>query len=402
MRIKVDPDRLRSAAQQLSSTSSELQNLSSRLGGAMGELDWEARRTAGVDGDVARVRSLANDLANRAGRLAAYLNSKARTFEDADRQGVANAQVVNGMFSDWRRQWMQSGFQARMAYPADEVQRQLGLGTVTGSAGPASVPVAIPGQDEVSDPMGSALSRFNDVASSHWFDLFKGLTAASLLTYVARNGNIIIYGARGAKEAAGLSPYLNIIGTSNLPAHMAEQGLPHLSRSFLAGSFVSAAFEWWKHRDNYQSRQGANFFAAVTVDGVIGATKGFAAQSLGAWAGAFIAGAVVGAVGLTVAAPAVAAGAIMVGGVVGAVTLGWILDKGFEALDNRFQVRDKAIGAVTTAYNYVGQQVSSAYRAATQTARNAAANVDSTLRKAASAVTGLVGGIFGSQPSFAG
>lgn len=88
-RILVVPEQLRSLSTQLRQTSRELNAISGRVGGALGELDWEARQKAGVDGVAGDARSRASALASQAETMAQYLIGKAQAFEAADQQGAA-------------------------------------------------------------------------------------------------------------------------------------------------------------------------------------------------------------------------------------------------------------------------------------------------------------------------
>jgi len=87
-RIIVIPEQLRSFSNQWQQTASGLHSIEGRLTNAWNGLDWEARQKAGVEGRVYQARSQANALANQAEAFARYLQSKANTFEEADRQGV--------------------------------------------------------------------------------------------------------------------------------------------------------------------------------------------------------------------------------------------------------------------------------------------------------------------------
>lgn len=88
-RITVIPERLRSLSTQLSQTAQELTALEGRLNSTMSGLDWEARQKAGIDNEVAQIRSQGRALAERAAGLARYVADKAEAFETADRQSAS-------------------------------------------------------------------------------------------------------------------------------------------------------------------------------------------------------------------------------------------------------------------------------------------------------------------------
>ena len=93
-RIVVVPESLTSLAGELRRAAGDLQAVQSRLGGALGSLDWEARQKAGVDGQVSAARSRASALAGEAEALAAYLAARAQAFLEADRQGASGLAQV--------------------------------------------------------------------------------------------------------------------------------------------------------------------------------------------------------------------------------------------------------------------------------------------------------------------
>lgn len=142
MRIIVDPDHLRSLAQQLRSTSSELSGVSNRVGNAASGLDWEARQRIGMDSQVNNARSQAAALASRADELARYLDAKAQRFEEADRQGVSAIDKVSSVWTELQHGWM-SGPGAMSSFPASNIQGLLNLGAITGGI-PAVERTAIP------------------------------------------------------------------------------------------------------------------------------------------------------------------------------------------------------------------------------------------------------------------
>jgi len=88
MRILVQPERLRQAAQELRRAQEGWQVQSARLRQVFGGLDWETRQQLTVEAQVQQAVSLAESLAARAGEQAAFLEAAAARFEQADRQGA--------------------------------------------------------------------------------------------------------------------------------------------------------------------------------------------------------------------------------------------------------------------------------------------------------------------------
>ena len=93
-RIVVKPEALRAFSAQLQQAANDLRAVGGRVGGALGSLDWEARQKAGVDGQVNDARARTNALASQAEDLARYLRTKAQAFEEADRQGEVDLQLI--------------------------------------------------------------------------------------------------------------------------------------------------------------------------------------------------------------------------------------------------------------------------------------------------------------------
>lgn len=93
-RIIVVPESLRSLSSQLQRAGQEINAISSRVSGALGGLDWEARQKAGVDSQANDARSRASALASQAEALARYLANKAQAFEQADAQSTADLDSV--------------------------------------------------------------------------------------------------------------------------------------------------------------------------------------------------------------------------------------------------------------------------------------------------------------------
>jgi len=88
MRILVQPERLRQAAQELRRAQESWQGQAARLRQVFSNLDWETRQRLEVEGQVQQAVSLAESLAARAGEKASFLEAAAARFEQADRQGA--------------------------------------------------------------------------------------------------------------------------------------------------------------------------------------------------------------------------------------------------------------------------------------------------------------------------
>lgn len=88
MRIVVVPEGLRQNAALLRQAEAEWQALAQRLRSAYQSLDWEAHTAASVEGQVQQALTLAQALARRAQEQAAFLESAAARFEQADGQGA--------------------------------------------------------------------------------------------------------------------------------------------------------------------------------------------------------------------------------------------------------------------------------------------------------------------------
>ncbi|MGC8857010.1 MAG: C39 family peptidase [Anaerolineae bacterium] len=89
MRILVVPERLRQNAAVLRQAGAEWRAQAARLRSMYQALDWEARSAANVEGQVEQSLRLAESLAQKAEAQAAFLESAAARFEQADGQGAA-------------------------------------------------------------------------------------------------------------------------------------------------------------------------------------------------------------------------------------------------------------------------------------------------------------------------
>ncbi|MDQ2806778.1 MAG: hypothetical protein M3Z04_07665 [Chloroflexota bacterium] len=120
----------------------QLHQLAQAVSAAAGALDWEARHRAGVDGDIAQARQLAQTLAGQADTLAHLLARKADAFAAADQQGVQSLGPIHSAFTQIQQEWMQ-GVGARYAYPTATVNHLMQLGTAPNERVSEVIPVGI-------------------------------------------------------------------------------------------------------------------------------------------------------------------------------------------------------------------------------------------------------------------
>lgn len=88
-RILVQPEHLRDLAVQCRRQADDLRLELSRLGAALGSLDWQIREMAQVENTWHSARGRGYSLAEQAEALAHYLDRKAQAFADADNAGAA-------------------------------------------------------------------------------------------------------------------------------------------------------------------------------------------------------------------------------------------------------------------------------------------------------------------------
>jgi len=144
MRILVNPDQLRALSAQLQQVAGDLQGVESRVGGALGGLDWEARQKVGVEGQVAHARSQARSLAARAEEMGRYLAGKAQAFEEADGQGVGGVGQVSNVFIEAQQQWMRGPLGPWLSFPGQEVVNLMRLGELSSFSPVEVLPLLIP------------------------------------------------------------------------------------------------------------------------------------------------------------------------------------------------------------------------------------------------------------------
>jgi len=88
MRILVQPEHLRQVGEELHRAQESWQAQAARLRSLLAGLDWEIRQKANVDAQVQEAIRLAEHLAARSGESAAFLETAAARFEQADAEGV--------------------------------------------------------------------------------------------------------------------------------------------------------------------------------------------------------------------------------------------------------------------------------------------------------------------------
>jgi uncharacterized protein YukE len=150
-RIVVVPENLRSLSSQLQRAGQEINAISSRVGGALGGLDWEARQKAGVDSQANDARGRASAMASQAEAMARYLIGKAQAFEQADQQGATDLQVVIDKYP------------IPMPVPTPE---------------PGGTPVSLPSLDTVFDVFKASLSTVSLFVTSLGLDAVKVFAGA--------------------------------------------------------------------------------------------------------------------------------------------------------------------------------------------------------------------------------
>jgi len=134
MRILVQPERLRQAAQELRWAQESWQGQAARLRQVFSNLDWETRQRLEVEGQVQQAVALAESLAARAGEKAAFLEAAAARFEQADSQGAQGLGRVEYIIlhPEWFIPWDFSWTDLRSVLPLTRLVPLAGGGTVTG------------------------------------------------------------------------------------------------------------------------------------------------------------------------------------------------------------------------------------------------------------------------------
>jgi len=141
MRILVQPERLRQAAQELRRAEESWQAQAARLRQVFAGLDWETRQRLGVESQVQQAISLAQGLAARAGEKASFLEATAARFEQADAQGAqAIGQVLGAAIApaagwlpgglspvEWLFSWLGGG-----RVPITRLLPLVGVGAIAG------------------------------------------------------------------------------------------------------------------------------------------------------------------------------------------------------------------------------------------------------------------------------
>jgi len=134
MRILVQPERLRQAAQELRRAQESWQGQAARLRQVFSNLDWETRQRLEVEGQVQQAVALAESLAARAGEKAGFLEAAAARFDQADSQGAQGLGRVEYIIlhPEWFIPWNFSWTDLRSVLPLTRLVPLAGGGTVTG------------------------------------------------------------------------------------------------------------------------------------------------------------------------------------------------------------------------------------------------------------------------------
>ncbi len=110
MRILVDPDLLRTAAQQMRRAFDDLRQSVDRAHKSLDRVQWDMQQKPIMEKHAAETRSKGLELAGRGEELAAALKRAADRFESADRDGVADIVQFEGGIRGWRaQQWARYG-----------------------------------------------------------------------------------------------------------------------------------------------------------------------------------------------------------------------------------------------------------------------------------------------------
>jgi len=311
VRIIVNPEQLRQLAGQLQGVAGDLRGVQGRLGGALSRLDWEARQRSGVEGRVSSARSQAEALANQAEGLAGYLRAKAQAFEEADGQGVQALGEVMAAYVAAQQPLLERQ-NATAAFPVEWLGRVLHLGDYLGTARTVSAGLLV----------------------ADGIHYLRDATVVIDLPDVLRSVGVSL---RGVRDWAGLSGHLNVIGYTNMPAHMLKIGLvtvPFAVAAAWAGDIVQY--------------RGGQLASAMAVDAALPLAKvgaSYASSVGGMELGVLIGTAIAPGPGTAVGG---AAGAVL-GGVAGGLASEWavghwrIRDTAIDWVDGQLQTTRQAI-----------------------------------------------------------
>jgi WXG100 family type VII secretion target len=301
MRIIVDPDRLQMLARQMQDAAHTLNQVHSRINSALGQLDWEARSRAGVDGQVNQACSQARNLANRADEMARFLERKARMFAEADGQSITGSgQSIQDIIQDLYKQT------PMFVLPRDDIQRWWSPAMLGQSL---SIPIATLG----------------------------GMSGFQLLKKDYKLSKEILGTRDTVRDLLKLRRNIDKIPDSMInfrypSGHISKvavaQGRQSLNDSFIPQSalgkslaVVDIALEGYDNWQDY-SNDGTDpdliiekTVVATTMDAVAGVTFAAVGTALGTAGGAALGGALAGPVGAVVGAK--------VGGIVGGMAGGW-------------------------------------------------------------------------------
>jgi surface antigen/uncharacterized protein YukE len=142
-RIRVTPEELIRAAQQMADIGGHIRQVASELGSVLSGLDpraYDGQLYGKVAGRVSSAQGAAQSPANKLGQHSADLNKRAQAFTDADLFAVTkvagisghlrNPPSTNNVFKGWA-DWLK--------FPKQRVREWLGLGNLTGGSGDSQI-----------------------------------------------------------------------------------------------------------------------------------------------------------------------------------------------------------------------------------------------------------------------
>lgn len=150
VKILVNPESLKALSSQLQRTAGDVRALEGRLSNVLASLEWEVRQKAGVESRWHNARSSARTITQRLEEMARFLNTKARAFQDADRQGVGGMDQIIGAYTTAIREWIMSPYGRINSYPQGIIDDLLRLGLLGAfvavpTAAVFALPALIPG-----------------------------------------------------------------------------------------------------------------------------------------------------------------------------------------------------------------------------------------------------------------
>jgi uncharacterized protein YukE len=324
-RIRVTPEELIRAAQQMADIGGRIRQVAGELGSVLNGLDpraYDGQLYGKVAGRVSSAQGAAQGPASKTSTHAANLNERAQAFTAADQATAAQAANTS-------------------------TRLQLSIGTKKTLGGWESLKRLLGSMYDFLK-LGNLLGTTNYYSASKWSielvkdtkDLFS--TVAPLgLRYETRGGNIIIGGTNLLKELSGLSPQLTRVRYENILVHMAKEA----SKLKLGSALFDVVPTWLEDISKYYGKDDRKLAGALLVDGW-GKTLLYATTAL------VTAKLTIAAGGLLIAAGiSLPAAATVIGGATIAVATGWLMSKAYDRLEKELDERgykDSAIDAVGT------------------------------------------------------